>query len=91
MPERVELDWTELGKQQLRKLARRLQPFEERSIESRGGKRSLRILLPYLRLKFALAFHASQLILRRMTFAEELAFIVLLASEARKLGLGETR
>lgn len=83
--ERVELEWTELGKRQLRKLADSLRPFEERKIETRGGKHTLRCLWHRWKIIYALRLHGWDLKVWRLPYAKELALIALLASEALKL------
>lgn len=85
-PAEVTLKLTDLGERQIKRLARAVRPFEDRYLC--GGVRKPSFW-DHLRFRFALAIHGALLGAAWMSHREDLALIVLLASQARKLRLSE--
>lgn len=87
-PSMVTLHLTDLGRRKIVKLASYVRPFEDRFLCGHTSKVSF---WDHLKLRWVLAIHAARLLLPLLSHGEDLAFICLLVSEARKLRLGETQ
>lgn len=83
-PDMVTLQLTDLGRRQIGKLAKYVRPFEDRFLCDVTRRVSV---IDYLKLMAAILIHAPRLHLPPMSFEEYQAFVILLASEARKLRL----
>jgi hypothetical protein len=83
-PEKVEVQLTELGRKKVNRLSSAVRPFEDRYITNSGRVPSF---WQHLKLRLAFMVHALALTQPALSHGEDVAFITILAIEARKLRL----
>lgn len=87
-PHTAELQLTELGKRKIKKLAKSVAPFEAFFLVGDTYKASF---FDLIRVFFWLRIHALSLFWPPISYRENLALILMIAMESRKLRLGDDR